>query len=137
MSNLNKKQIGDEAIAALPKPYQKIDDEFLKAYKEEIEALKSAYESRGGIYILQVDGDDSVLCRVPSSEILKDVTKYSERVKDGFEQDAYLLGSCLLYPSMQVVRAWASAGAPGLINTYGRKLLELSKTTVEAEAKKP
>lgn len=131
------KQTLEEVLSALPQNhYQPIDDDFIERYAEQIETIKSGYADKGGVHVLKTDDTDSVLVRVPSAEILRKVRKRADTLTDPIEQDLYLLGECLLYPDISVVRDWVSSGAPGLASTFGRKLLELSKASVEAEAKK-
>ncbi|MCB1201351.1 MAG: hypothetical protein KDK41_11960 [Leptospiraceae bacterium] len=135
-NNLETLSNAKEAIASLPKPYQSIDDEFLKTHADAIDTLKEAYADKGGIHLLRTDEGDAVIVRVPSSQILKKSRKDVERIKDPIEQDLALLTDCLLYPEPAVVRQWIDTGSPGIASTYSRKLLELSKTVVEVEAKK-
>lgn len=131
------KQAVDEALRSLPQErHEAVDSVFLEKYADAIETVKSGYEDKGGIHVLRTDEGDGVICRVPSADILRKARKNAERISDPIEQDMALVNDCLLYPSPLVFRSWVEKGNAGLASTYTRKLLELSKTAVEAEAKK-
>ncbi len=135
--DINTKQLADEALRELPQnAYIPVDAEFLERYENQISTVKRAYADKGGIHVLSTDESDAIIVRVPSAEILRKTRKNAERIADPLEQDLSLVNDCLLYPSVQVLRGWLESGSPGLASVYARKLLELSKTVVEAEAKK-
>jgi hypothetical protein len=123
----------NEALAALPSPYQRVDDEFLTDNEAAIGALKKRYENNGGILLLTVENDPEMtaIAKIPDKTLMDAAFK-----KDGQEADYYLLGQCLLYPGFDVIEQWVKSGSPGIVSTWTRVLLKEAKVTVEGKAKK-
>ena len=122
-----------EAIAALPQPYQRVDDDFLKENEAAISVLKRQYENSGGIVLLSVENDPDMtaIAKIPDKALIDAAFK-----KDGQAADYYMLGQCLLYPSFDVIQKWVNTGSPGIVPTWTGVLLKEAKVTVEGKAKK-
>ena len=119
-----------------PEEVLDIDETFEKKYEAAIEAAKKEYVSQGGIYILQdKDRKYGVIVRVPSKDILRDVTSRAQKL-DPMDADMLLLGKCLIYPNPPVVQGWIEGPAPGLAMSFCKSLLELAKVQVESTVKK-
>jgi hypothetical protein len=123
-----------EAIELLPSPYRKLTDDVLdeENVKLSISTLKDIYKDKGGIHLLEVE-DYQILVRVPNETHLNHGMENKKRT--AIEADRWLVGECLLYPSVDVFKSWLIS-APGLGTPFAKKLLELGATTQEAKAKK-
>jgi len=117
----------------LPAQYRTIDDEWLEQYKEGLDILKKAFENKGGIHLLEVE-DFRIICRAPSREILNKSSS-SASAEKRIDADLNFVGQCMLYPAPEVLGRWMDDHA-GLASTFASKLLEISKVTQEALAKK-
>ncbi|MBE7413352.1 MAG: hypothetical protein HS129_15045 [Leptospiraceae bacterium] len=122
------------AFDKLPQPYADINDDFLEQHKESIGVLKKEFENRGGIHLITT-GDKKVIVRLPSRALLDDVLERAKKQKQS-DSMQFLVGSCLLYPSIDVVQSWVDKEAPGLYIPLGNKIAELSAVTQETSAKK-
>jgi hypothetical protein len=122
------------AKAALPSEYRRVDDDFLRDYAKPISVLKEHYAASGGLEVITVD-EYSVICRVPTKQILTDVMANSNKMS-GIDSDIFLVVQCLVYPSGQQFRNWIDSGAPGLAASVARALMAASKANTEAVRKK-
>ncbi|MDI7196293.1 LIC_10177 family protein [Leptospira santarosai] len=123
-----------QAIASLPKEYVPIEEDFLGRHEVEIAAIKEFLEDKGGLHMISVD-EYSILCRVPSKDMLSKVNERSKKL-DPIEADIDFVGRCLIYPSPEIFRGWIDKGAPGLASSMARKIFDLAKLNREAVAKK-
>ncbi|EMJ94798.1 LIC_10177 family protein [Leptospira alstonii] len=123
-----------QAIASLPKEYVPIEEDFLNRHEVEIAAIKEFLENKGGLHLISVD-EYSILCRVPSKDMLSKVSERSKKL-DPIESDIDFVTRCLLYPSADTFRGWIDKGAPGLASSMARKIFDLAKLNREAVAKK-
>ncbi|AXR68235.1 LIC_10177 family protein [Leptospira mayottensis] len=123
-----------QAIANLPKEYVPIEEDFLTRHEVEIAAIKEFLENKGGLHRISVD-EYSVLCRVPSKDMLAKTSERSKKL-DPIETDIDFVTRCLLYPSAETFRGWIDNGAPGLASSMARKIFDLAKLNQEAVAKK-
>lgn len=124
-----------EAFNQLPQPYKPIDDDFLKDYAEPLNAMKEQFANKGGLHVLEAGENRSIICRVPSKSLLDEGLQRSKKQKQ-IDVMQYIVGTCCLYPSFDVVNKWVSEGASGLFIPLGNKLMELAGLTQETTAKK-
>lgn len=130
----------DEAIDRLPQPYAEIDEEFLRKHKGELDVLRSIFEEKGGIHLVDVGGENACICRVPAREIITRIARHGQaggNRSDPLALDLELVRLCLLYPKFEssTFASWIAA-APGFPSAVAKKLLEIAKVTSEATAKK-
>jgi len=126
----------EEAKSHLPSSYVPVDEEFIERYREPIDQLKARHADKGGLLILEVD-EYSGIFRIPGREHLSRISKKQSQTNrsDALQSDLELCGYCLIYPSLETFEGWLSK-APGLPSAFAKKLLDESKITSEAIAKK-
>lgn len=132
MKTITAQQL-EEAKEQLPKVFVIIDDLFKEKYEEPLSVLREFLADKGKLQLLEVS-DKQILARVPNQAILNDVKKRSEKLT-GFESDAYLVGKCIYYPSMDVLEGWVAEGRPGLVTAFAKTLMDLGYVYVAATSK--
>lgn len=136
--NINPIIMNDEnllnAFNGLPQPYQNIDDEFLERYSLEIQAFKDKFEIQGGIHLIDL-GEHQVICRAPTKQIINDTLKRAEKLSP-LDADMLLVGTCLLYSSIDILNSWVNSGKVGYPTVIAKRLMRISAITIEDTAKK-
>ena len=111
-----------EALAGLPSEFEPINEEFLEKYKTEIEIIKKFHEPFGGVYVISTY---DVLVRLPSELIYHNYMNiYAENDFIGAEE--YLIESCLLYPTVDILQKWIDSGCPGIVKTISWQIIKLA-----------
>jgi hypothetical protein len=117
--------------------YKPLDKATLEALQPQIEIWKNQFKDKGGIRIIEVDGEDDEdkfegIFKVPERTDIKAATR--EGLSD-LESDEQLCMLCVLYPEPITFKSLLDANF-GLVAPISRKLLKISKVTSEARAKK-
>lgn len=117
--------------------YKPLDEAALNALNPQIETWKETFKNRGGIRLIEIDGEDeedrfSGIFKIPEKGDFKAATK--EGLSD-MECDEQLCLLCILYPDPVTFKAIIDVNY-GLVTPIARKLLKISKITSEARAKK-
>ncbi|TAL31589.1 MAG: hypothetical protein EPN93_17490 [Spirochaetes bacterium] len=116
--------------------YEPLTDTKLAELQSRIDGWKAKFGDQGGIRSIEVpdeEGDDfSGIFRVPTKD---DLERSSRKELSNMESDTQLCMLCVLYPEPEVLqgifrKSW------GLCVPISKKLLQLSKVTREARAKK-
>ena len=117
--------------------YKRLDDDTLKALQPSIDRWKEQFKDKGGIRLIEVQGEDD-------DDKFEGIFKIPERhdlelsVKDGLTEmksNEQLIMLCVLYPEPLVFKQILDKRW-GLSAPIARKLVEISGVTREAHAKK-
>jgi hypothetical protein len=123
-----------EAFDKLPQPYHSIDDTFLEVHSEELDVFKTKFNPQGGVHLIDL-GEHQVICRAPTKNTVTEALKKGEKLNP-LDADMYLVGPCLLYPSIDVLNDWMNSGNVGYGSVIAKKLLKIANISIEATAKK-
>lgn len=117
--------------------YKPLDEATLEALKPQIEHWKKQFEAKGGIRLIEVDGEED-------NDIFQGIFKVPEKVdlaaatKEGLsemESNEQLCMLCVLYPDPLTFKDILDKNF-GLVTPITKKLLKISRVTTEARAKK-
>lgn len=117
--------------------YNPLDEETLNALEPQIAIWKKQYEAKGGIRLIEVDGEEE-------DELFQGIFKVPEKfdleaaTKDGLsdmESNEQLCRLCVLYPDPLLFQEILDKNF-GLVTPITKKLLKISRVTTEARAKK-
>ncbi len=116
--------------------YEPLSDAKLKELAQRIEDWKNQYEDAGGVRLIEVPGDEgddfSGIFRIPTRE---DLERSSRKDMTEMQSNVQLCMLTVLYPEPTVFQAVLQRSW-GLSVPLAKKLLELSRVTREARAKK-
>ena len=123
-----------EAFDKLPQPYSPIDESFLENHSESIEAFKNKFNPQGGVHLIDL-GEHQVICRSPTKHVVNEALKKSDKLNP-LDGDMYLVGPCILYPSIDVLNSWIESGYVGYGSVIAKRLLKIASVAIEDTAKK-
>ena len=117
--------------------YKPLDEATLKALEPQISVWKKQFDARGGIRLIEVDGEEDDekfqgIFKVPEKIDLSAATKEGLSEMESNEQLCML---CVLYPDPILFEDILDRNF-GLVTPITKKLLKISRVTTEARAKK-
>jgi len=117
--------------------YKPLDEATLKALEPQIANWKKQFDVRGGIRLIEVDGEEEDekfqgIFKVPEKVDLAAATKEGLSEMESNEQLCML---CVLYPDPILFKEILDRNY-GLVTPITKKLLKISRVTTEARAKK-